>query len=90
MFLLGLDEELSLEAGVVHARLQLVEQRDHVLLGQVERDTLGLGHLLELDHGELVEPTWRRDLLQLLRQLLGVFECRLLLGQQSDQLLLAA
>ena len=55
MFLLGLDEELALEAGVIQARLQLVEQLDHVLLGQVQRDPLGLGHLLEFDHGEPIE-----------------------------------
>ena len=53
--LLGLDEAFSLKAGMVDPGLKLVQEIDHILFRHVERHALGLGHLLELDHGEIVK-----------------------------------
>jgi len=87
VFFLGRDEGLAFQARVVHARLQFVQQLDHVLLGHVEGDALGLGHLLEFDDRQVLKPA-RRDLFQLYRQLLGLFQRRLFFSQELDQLLL--
>jgi len=58
VFLLGRDEGLALQARVVHARLQLVQQLDHVLRGHVEGDALGLGYrtLSEADRRSGMKP----------------------------------
>jgi len=47
LFLLVLDKRLALDPRVIHSGL--VQQIDHVLLGHVEGDALGLGHLFEFD-----------------------------------------
>lgn len=89
VFLLGRDEEgLARDFRVVHTRLQLVQQLDHVLLGHVEGDALGLVHLHELGHRQVLQPARCRDLLQLLCQLLDLLQGGLLLRQELDQLVL--
>ena len=75
---------------MVHTGLQLVEQVDNVLLGHVQRDAFGLGHLLELDDGQILQSARSRDLFQLLRQLLSLFQRGLFFGQEFDQVILGA
>jgi len=90
VLLLGVDQGRALERLVIDAGFQLVEQVDHVLLGHVEGDALGFGHLLQLDHGEVMQPAARRNLLELVRQLLRLLEGRLFLRQELDQVILGA
>ena len=90
VLLLGVDQGRALERLVIDAGFQLVEQVDHVLLGHVEGDALGFGHLLQLDHGEVMQPAARRNLLELVRQLLRLLEGRLFLRQELDQVVLGA
>jgi len=90
VFFLGVDQGRTLELRVIHARLQFVEQVDHVLFGHVEGDALGFGHPLELDHGEVMQPAARRNLLELVRELLRLLERRLFLRQELDQVVFGA
>ncbi len=87
---LGVDQGRALKRLAIDAGFQLVEQVDHVLLGHVEGDALGFGHLLELGHGEVMQPAARRNLLELVRQLLRLLEGRLFLRQELDQVVLGA
>ena len=88
VLLLGVDQGPALEPRVIRSRLQLVEKVDHVLLGHVQRDAFGFGHLLQLDHGEVVQPSGRLDFLELLGELLRLFEGCLLLGEELNQAVL--
>ena len=90
VLLLGVDQGRALERLVIDAGFQLVEQVDHVLFGHVEGYALGFGHLLEFDHGEVMQPAARRNFLELVRELLRLLDGRLFLRQELDQVILGA
>ena len=84
MLLLGVDHGRALERFMIDAGFQLAEQADHVLFDHVEGDALGFGHLLQLDHGKVVQPSRRLDFLELLGPLLRLLEGSLFLRQELD------